>query len=44
MEKKVRALSKQAGKHDCLIERTFNLERNIEMARNGIEVLKRENK
>ena len=38
------ALTKQVEKHNCLIERTFNLERDMAVARNDIDALKREDK
>ena len=42
MEQKIEALTKQVEKHNCLIERTFNLERDMAVAQNDIETLKRE--
>lgn len=44
MEQKIEALTMQVEKHNCLIERTFNLERDMAVARNDIEALKREDK
>lgn len=41
MEAKIDALTKQVEKHNCLIERTFNLERDMAVAQNDIESLKR---
>lgn len=41
MEAKIDALTKQVEKHNCLIERTFNLERDMAVARNDIDTLKR---
>lgn len=41
MEAKIDALTKQVEKHNCLIERTFNLERDMAIARNDIDTLKR---
>ena len=41
MEAKIDALTKQVEKHNCLIERTFNLERDMVVAQNDIESLKR---
>lgn len=41
MEAKIDALTKQVEKHNCLIERTFNLERDTAVAQNDIESLKR---
>jgi outer membrane murein-binding lipoprotein Lpp len=43
-EAKIEALTKQVEKHNCLIERTFNLERDMAVARNDIDALKREDK
>lgn len=44
MEQKIGALTRQVEKHNCLIERTFNLERDMAVARNDIDALKREDK
>lgn len=44
MEQKIEVLTKQVEKHNCLIERTFNLERDMAVAQNDIETLKREDK
>lgn len=44
MEQKIDALTRQVEKHNCLIERTFNLERDMAVARNDIDALKREDK
>lgn len=44
MEQKIEALTRQVEKHNSLIERTFNLERDMAVARNDIEALKREDK
>ncbi len=41
MEQKIDALTKQVEKHNCLIERTFNLERDMVVARNDIDALKK---
>lgn len=41
MEAKIDALTKQVEKHNSLIERTFNLERDMAVARNDIDTLKR---
>lgn len=40
-EAKIDALTKQVEKHNSLIERTFNLERDMAVARNDIDTLKR---
>lgn len=40
-EAKIDALTKQVEKHNCLIERTFNLERDMAVAQNDIDTLKR---
>lgn len=40
-EAKIDALAKQVEKHNSLIERTFNLERDMAVARNDIDTLKR---
>lgn len=42
MEQKIEALTRQVEKHNCLIERTFNLERDMAVARNDIDTLKEE--
>lgn len=44
MEQKIDALTRQVEKHNCLIERTFNLERDMAVARNDIDALKRKDK
>lgn len=41
MEAKIDALTKRVEKHNSLIERTFNLERDMAVARNDIDTLKR---
>lgn len=41
MEQKIEALARQVEKHNSLIERTFNLERDMAVARNDIESIKR---
>ena len=41
MEQKIEALARQVEKYNSLIERTFNLERDMAVARNDIESLKR---
>mgnify|MGYP001861762111 CR=1 FL=1 len=41
MEVKIDNLTRQVEKHNCLIERTFNLERDMAVARNDIDTLKR---
>ena len=40
-EAKIDALTKQVEKHNSLIEHTFNLERDMAVARNDIDTLKR---
>lgn len=40
-EAKIDALAKRVEKHNSLIERTFNLERDMAVARNDIDTLKR---
>lgn len=44
MEAKIDALTKQVEKHNCLVERTYLLERDMAVVRNDIESLKREDK
>lgn len=44
MEAKIDALTKQVEKHNCLVERTYVLERDMAVVRNDIESLKREDK
>lgn len=41
MEAKIDALTKQVEKRSSLMERTFNLERDMAVARNDIDTLKR---
>lgn len=44
MEAKIDALTKQVEKHNCLVERTYVLERDMAVVRNDIDSLKREEK
>lgn len=44
MEAKIDALTKQVEKHNCLVERTYLLERDMAVVRNDIQSLKREDK
>lgn len=41
MEAKIDALTKQVERHNCLIERTYRLERDMALAQHDIEALRR---
>ena len=42
MEEKIEALTRQVEKHNRVIERTYQLERDVAVVRNDVECLKRE--
>jgi len=42
MEEKIEALTRQVEKHNSLVERTYQLERDVAVVRNDVESLKRE--
>ena len=42
MEEKIEALTRQVEKHNRVIERTYQLERDVAVVRNDAECLKRE--
>lgn len=42
MEEKIEALTRQVEKHNSLVERTYQLERDVAVVRNDVEALKRE--
>lgn len=41
MEQKIDELSRRVDKHNCLVERTYNLERDVALLRNDVESLER---
>lgn len=41
MEEKIDALTERVEKHNCLIERTYLLERDVAVAQHDIDVLRR---
>lgn len=42
IEEKIETLTRQVEKHNSLVERTYQLERDVAMVRNDVESLKRE--
>lgn len=42
MEQKIDELTRRVGAHNCLVERTYKLERDVALLRNDVEDLEKE--